>query len=62
MRKTCDKWDLRRNIQFNTRVVANEWIEDDGKWKIIVERNGQQRDEYADILVSAQGFLRYVYE
>jgi cation diffusion facilitator CzcD-associated flavoprotein CzcO len=58
MKKTCDKWDLRRNIQFNTRVVANEWLEEEGKWRITVEKDGQRRDEYADILVSAQGFLR----
>jgi cation diffusion facilitator CzcD-associated flavoprotein CzcO len=50
--------DLRRNIQFKTRVVANEWLEEEGKWKIVVEKDGQWRDEYADILVSAQGFLR----
>lgn len=60
MKKTCNKWDLRRNIEFCTRVVAAEWIEEEGKWKITVEKDGQRRDEYADILVSAQGFLRYV--
>lgn len=60
MKKTCDKWNLRRDIQFKTRVIANEWLEEEGKWKIAVEKDGQQRDEYADILVSAQGFLRYV--
>jgi cation diffusion facilitator CzcD-associated flavoprotein CzcO len=58
MKKICDKWDLRRNILFNTRVVANEWLEEEGKWKITVEKDGQRRDEYADIVVSAQGFLR----
>jgi cation diffusion facilitator CzcD-associated flavoprotein CzcO len=58
MKKRCDKWDLRRNVQFNTRVVANEWLEEEGKWRITVEKDGQRRDEYADILVSAQGFLR----
>lgn len=54
----CDKWDLRRNIRFNTKVVASEWLEEEGKWRITVEKGGQRRDEYADILVSAQGFLR----
>ncbi len=54
----CDKWNLRRDIQFNTRVVSCEWQEEEGKWKITVEKDGQKRDEYADILISAQGFLR----
>ena len=61
VKKICDKWDLRRDIKFNTKVVANEWQEEEGKWKITVEHNGQQRDEYADFLVSAQGFLRSVF-
>ena len=61
MKEICDKWDLRKNIQFNTRVVATEWLEEEGKWKVTVEKGGQRRDEYADILVSAQGFLRWVY-
>jgi cation diffusion facilitator CzcD-associated flavoprotein CzcO len=37
MKKTGNKWDLRRNIEFCTRVVAAEWIEEEGKWKITVE-------------------------
>ena len=61
VKKICDKWNLRRDIKFNTKVVANEWQEDEGNWKVTVEHNGQQRDEYADILVSAQGFLRSVF-
>ena len=58
MKEICDKWDLRKNIQFNTRVVASEWLEKEGQWKVTVEKGGKRRDEYADILVSAQGFLR----
>ena len=27
--ETCDKWDLRRDIEFNTRVTKLEWLEED---------------------------------
>lgn len=58
MRKTADKWDLKRNVQFNTRVIALDWVEQLGRWKVRVRRNGQEMDELVDVLVSAQGFLR----
>ncbi|KIX92467.1 uncharacterized protein Z520_11787 [Fonsecaea multimorphosa CBS 102226] len=58
VQRTVDKWNLRRDIQFNTRVIALNWLEKEGKWKIRVRKDGQEeRDEFADVLVSAQGFL-----
>lgn len=54
----ADKWNLKRDIQFNTRVIGLEWLEDEGKWKIRVRTNGQEeREDRADVLISAQGFL-----
>lgn len=59
MEQVATKWNLRRDIQFNTKVVGLEWQDEEGRWKIKVQRDGQEeRDEYADVLVSAQGFLR----
>ncbi|EXJ76662.1 uncharacterized protein A1O5_01170 [Cladophialophora psammophila CBS 110553] len=58
VRRVVNKWNLKRDIQFNTRVIALNWLEDEGKWKIRVRKNdGEERDELADVLVSAQGFL-----
>ncbi|KAK4939724.1 hypothetical protein LTR10_020008 [Elasticomyces elasticus] len=58
MQKTVKQWNLDRDIQFSTRVVALDWLEDQGKWKIRVRKDGQEeRDELVDVLVSAQGFL-----
>jgi cation diffusion facilitator CzcD-associated flavoprotein CzcO len=59
MRKTVRKWDLDRDIQFNTRVTGAYWREWSGQWKLTVEHEGIERVEYADILISAQGFLRW---
>ena len=59
MQKTVDKWNLKRDVQFNTRVISLDWLEDKGKWKVRVRKNGEdERDELFDVVVSAQGFLR----
>lgn len=59
MQRTVDKWNLKRDIKFNTRVVGLEWLEAEGKWKVRVRQNdAEEREELFDVLVSAQGFLR----
>lgn len=59
MQRTSERWDLKRDIRFNSRVVGLEWLEDSGKWKVRVRQTGdEERDELFDVLVSAQGFLR----
>lgn len=57
MEHVADKWDLKRNIHFNTQVVQLDWLEEESKWNIKLRHNGQEREEKADIILSAQGFL-----
>ncbi|KIW98234.1 uncharacterized protein Z519_01818 [Cladophialophora bantiana CBS 173.52] len=57
MVKTVKKWNLDRDVQLNTKVTGVFWQQDLGQWKVTVECNSVQRDEYAEILISAQGFL-----
>ncbi|KAL9620583.1 MAG: hypothetical protein Q9160_004944 [Pyrenula sp. 1 TL-2023] len=57
MKRTCDKWNLGRDICFKTRVTNAEWQQHEGEWKLTLDNNGQIRDEQFDILISAQGFL-----
>ncbi|KAL2848241.1 hypothetical protein BJX68DRAFT_276312 [Aspergillus pseudodeflectus] len=57
IKKTVAKWNLDRDVQLNTRVVAARWNENDGVWKVTVEHEGVQRDEYAEIVISGQGVL-----
>lgn len=54
---TCDKWNLRRDIQFNTKVTSLEWQEEAGRWEVQVSKGGVERVEQADFIISAQGFL-----
>ncbi|RFU26289.1 hypothetical protein B7463_g10049, partial [Scytalidium lignicola] len=57
MKKIVRKWNLDRDVQFNTRVVGLFWQEELGKWKVTVEHKGERLDEFADIVISGQGFL-----
>lgn len=60
MKHTVKKWSLDRDLQLNTRVVGAWWQEELGQWKVTVEHQGNQRDEYCHVLISAQGVLVYV--
>lgn len=61
MKRVCDKWNLRRDVKFNTRVSGLEWQVKEGKWKITLKEKGAEREEMADIVISAQGFLKFVH-
>ncbi|KAI9713061.1 MAG: hypothetical protein M1820_001046 [Bogoriella megaspora] len=55
--RTVKKWNLDRDVQFNHTVKGAFWLEDRAQWELIVEHEGEEREEYADILISARGFL-----
>lgn len=57
IKATVKKWGLDRDLHLNTRVVGARWLEDRGQWHLTVSHAGVERDEYCDILVSAQGVL-----
>ncbi|KAK5065320.1 hypothetical protein LTR84_001158 [Exophiala bonariae] len=57
MKKTAQKWGLERDVKYNHRVTGAYWREDRGQWQVKVEHNNTIIEDYADILISAQGFL-----
>ncbi|BCS17689.1 flavin-containing monooxygenase [Aspergillus puulaauensis] len=57
MKRTVKKWDLDRDVYLDTKVVGARWQEDSGLWKVIVTHEGGTREEYAEVLISGQGFL-----
>jgi cation diffusion facilitator CzcD-associated flavoprotein CzcO len=61
MKRTVKKWNLDRDLELNTKVVEARWQDDIAQWKVIVERDGVQRDEYCHVLISSQGVLVYVF-
>ncbi|KAI1869803.1 uncharacterized protein JN550_005784 [Neoarthrinium moseri] len=57
IKRTVKKWNLDRDLKLNTRVVGAHWQEDIGQWKVTVEHEGKQRDEFCHVLISGQGVL-----
>lgn len=60
IKRTAKKWDLERDVYLNTRVKSAVWQDADGRWEVTVESDGVQRQEYAEVLISAQGGLECV--
>lgn len=58
MKKTAQKWNLERDVKYNHRVVGTHWQETQGQWKVYVEHDGHVSETFADVLISAQGFLK----
>ena len=50
----ADKFDLRRDIQFNSRVVAAHWREDTRSWELVLENGARHSTRF---LVTAIGVL-----
>ncbi|KAF7531247.1 hypothetical protein G7054_g9044 [Neopestalotiopsis clavispora] len=62
LNKVCDVFKLREKMIFNTKVVAAEWQESSGKWKVKLQNDelGQEpsiHDEECDVLFNGSGVL-----
>lgn len=60
MKRTVKKWNLDRDVKLNHRVVGAYWQEDRGQWLVKVQNGETEFEDFADILISGQGFLKYV--
>ncbi|KAI1344236.1 cyclohexanone monooxygenase [Xylariaceae sp. FL0016] len=53
----CEKYDLRKYIKLQHKVVSAVWHEDRGQWEVTVEHGGQTFTDWCDVLVNASGLL-----
>lgn len=58
MKDITKRWNLDRDVRLNHRVVGAKWLEERAQWRINVRHDGVETVEYADILISGQGFLK----
>lgn len=58
MKKMAQKWDLERDVKYDHKVTGAHWQHSRGQWRVQVEYDGVTFEDYADILISAQGFLK----
>lgn len=60
MKRTAEKYDLRKYIQLETTMQEAIWDEASAKWKLKLLQNGQTKEDEADFLINGAGFLKYV--
>ncbi|KAK5120511.1 hypothetical protein LTR85_006166 [Meristemomyces frigidus] len=56
--RSVEKWKLDEHVTFNHRVNEARWVEEKAQWRLTVDPDaGEKFKDYADILISARGFL-----
>lgn len=53
----CEKYNLRKYIKLEHKVVGAFWHEDCGQWEVRVEHLGQTITDWCDVLVNGSGLL-----
>jgi len=58
IKRTAEKYNLTKNVNFNSKVLETVWDQEAGKWRLKVEKDGKVVEDEADILVNGAGFLK----
>lgn len=53
----ADKYDLKKRIQFNSRISGAHWNKEQGRWDVEVTSPGGTQKDSCDILINASGIL-----
>ncbi|BCS27046.1 flavin-containing monooxygenase [Aspergillus puulaauensis] len=54
---TVEKFELKEEIQFNTKLTSAIWNENEGKWELKLQRGDEVLTDKADIVVDGSGVL-----
>ncbi|KAG0636618.1 hypothetical protein HOY80DRAFT_891024 [Tuber brumale] len=57
MKRTTAKYDLARDVVFNSKVVEAIWDQGRGKWELKIEQEGRFIRDECDIFINASGLL-----
>lgn len=58
IKRTAQKWDLYKHVQLKTTIHETIWDEESGRWKILLEQDGQMKRDEADFIINGSGFLK----
>ncbi|CAF1585974.1 unnamed protein product [Rotaria sp. Silwood1] len=54
----ADKYDLRRHIEFNTKVIRCDWLQERRIWRVTARlKNDQEKQFFCRVLISGNGPL-----
>lgn len=59
IKRTAEKYDLCKHVQLNTTIRETIWDEGSARWRIKLEQSGELKEDEADFLINASGFLKY---
>ncbi|KAL2817987.1 hypothetical protein BDW59DRAFT_129793 [Aspergillus cavernicola] len=54
---TTEKYGLKERVQFHTKLRSSIWNEDEGKWVLKLERDGEVFQDKADVVLDGSGIL-----
>ncbi|MET8352551.1 NAD(P)/FAD-dependent oxidoreductase [Micromonospora sp. NPDC005206] len=57
LRRVVDKYDIKNNISFNTRIEAMQWDDEAQQWVLELDSNGERSQVRYNAVVTAAGFL-----
>lgn len=57
---TADKYNLRKNIVFNMKLIKANWHEEQSKWKLQLDSGNSIKYDEADVFIDAKGILKCV--
>lgn len=63
MEDTVEKHGLGKFVKFSHKIVEADWLEDEGKWKLIIMRGDDPTNtitDYADFFIHGGGVLKSV--
>jgi cation diffusion facilitator CzcD-associated flavoprotein CzcO len=53
----CEKYQLRKYIKLNHKVISATWHNDKGQYEVEVEHDGKVLTDWCNILINGSGFL-----
>jgi len=61
IKRTAAKYNLTKHVELDSRILEAIWNDEIGRWKIKIDVKGTYiKEDEADILVNAAGFLKSV--
>ncbi|KAI5783409.1 hypothetical protein FPQ18DRAFT_282754 [Pyronema domesticum] len=57
LQRAADKWNLKKNVAFNSRLFEAVWDEASAQWQLKIEQNGKIIYDKADMFVDGSGIL-----
>jgi cation diffusion facilitator CzcD-associated flavoprotein CzcO len=57
--ETADKFDIRKNIRFSSRVVEANWSTEEERWLLTVEREGEITTVNCRFVIMCTGYYNY---